>query len=525
MFILSGLDDRMVTEEAESFDQSAMLFLNSVMQVDIDLLSVKRRLTRSVAMQPDGVRVERIENNVTDDAESWVITSLEGSDEAVAFAFDEGIITPAPPNKSVIHAFMPTTEFAGGLYKMNGDFSTDPSRKTVDLDSTSIGAFKRCVQVVAQLMQIAVSENRLPGIFSPFILATPIEGRFRKLFREYFLQEIEHSHWEIAGMHCKPMDIKLRPEWIGYSDYELLCYGKPHIPQKILPTHPHLPDFMRWLGVRSLSLDDALTLAKAVAPSPIGCAQIICRAAKQYRYDLTEECASRIANLPLLPTESGRRSPSDYNGAKLTKEFSEYLMQQQESEDIRYLSRRLKLPDGLLSSSVNNVRTGSIETLPSQCLPECGYDHVPKQSSSLFKTPPAIKSWRSAEQNALTWFAALSDVIAATDVSQANVGYDIEVVKRNGERLYVEVKSVPRFGDAFRLTNNEHATAYQLGSSYLLALVVNGSNQFHIRFVSDPVRRLKLEKRCEQWSWYGDDYLDVLIEQPETGDDSNSRRD
>jgi hypothetical protein len=200
-------------------------------------------------------------------------------------------------------------------------------------------------------------------------------------------------------------------------------------------------------------------------------------------------------------------------------------MQQQESEDIRYLSRRLKLPDGLLSSSVNNVRTGSIETLPSQCLPECGYDHVPKQSSSLFKTPPAIKSWRSAEQNALTWFAALSDVIAATDVSQANVGYDIEVVKRNGERLYVEVKSVPRFGDAFRLTNNEHATAYQLGSSYLLALVVNGSNQFHIRFVSDPVRRLKLEKRCEQWSWYGDDYLDVLIEQPETGDDSNSRRD
>lgn len=87
-----------------------------------------------------------------------------------------------------------------------------------------------------------------------------------------------------------------------------------------------------------------------------------------------------------------------------------------------------------------------------------GAARMPNVLSSQFKALPAIKAWRSAEQNAIAWFTALTNVISAKDVSQGNVGYDLEIVMRNGARLHVEVKSVSRFGDSIRLTNNEHAT-------------------------------------------------------------------
>ena len=133
-----------------------------------------------------------------------------------------------------------------------------------------------------------------------------------------------------------------------------------------------------------------------------------------------------------------------------------------------------------------------------------------KQPDSIFKTRPAIKQWRSAEKNTLEWFNALTDVVSVKDVSQANVGYDLEVLRRDGQRMYIEVKSVTRFGDPVRITNNEHATAFQLGAAFLLAIVVNSEEEFKIRFVPDPVRTLTLDKRCEQWSWYCEDYIDHM---------------
>lgn len=522
MFILSGLDERMVAEEAETFNQSAMLFLNHVSRVEIDLPSVKRLLVRTAAQTPDGLSIECIENMAGDDSSRWIVANAGDGAEKIAFALQDETIVPASPDQSVIHAFMPTTEFAGALLKMNGDFSTDPTRKAVNLDEASRRSFEQCVEAICKLLQTAVSRNRLRGIFSPFVLTSPIEGRFRKLLRESLLRVLGRSNWKIAGRNTNPIDIRLRPDWLSYADYVCLCQATPHIPQKTLSLHPQLPEFLRWLGARPFSLEEVLALMVHTELSPLGCAQVLCRAAKQYRFDLTEERLTRLANSPLLATVAGRLPPSDYKGERLLSEFEGYLIQQQESEDIRYLSRRLKLPDGLLGAPVSTAQNSPMVQPNAQSHSASADGKAGNKSSSLFKTPPAIKAWRSAEQNALAWFAALNDVIAANDVSQANVGYDIEVIKRDGQRAYVEVKSVSRFGDAFRLTNNEHATAYQLGPSYLLALVVNGSDQFHIRFVRDPVRALKLEKRCEQWSWYSDNYLDSLTDLTEAQRDSNS---
>jgi hypothetical protein len=510
VFILSGLDERMVAEEAESFDESAMLFLNSVSQVEIDLPGVKRRLKRITSPQGDALSIEQIGNAT--ERQTWLVAGREGGCEKLAFALDGDMVVAATPKHSVIHSFMPTTEFAGALLKMNGDFSTDPSRKSIDLDDASVRAFRNCVELLAGVLQKAVANMTLPGIFSPFLLTAPVEGRFRNTLREALSEKLDTLGFGITGLTAKPVDIRLRPEWLSYSDYEILCGILPHVPQQILGQHPQFPDFLKWLGARPISIEEALSLVHHVPLSPIGCAQVFSRAARQYRYDLTKERIEALATAPLIPVRGGSVSPRNYKGEPLLPDFLSFLMQQEEIDDIRYLGKRLGLPDGLFGVSVPSVQ-------PNQGTPQTHLNSHPIKDSaafsavaSHFKTTPAIKAWRSAEQNALAWLSALSDVVSARDVSQANVGYDLEVVKSNGKRMYIEVKSVTRFGDPIRLTNNEHATAYQLGESYLLAFVVNGSDQFDIRFIRNPIRTLSLEKRCEQWSWYSDNYLDNLTE-------------
>ncbi len=494
----------MVADEAANFEESAMLFLHNVSQVEIDLVGVKRKLTRTAKLRDNGFSVEQIGSS--DGQHLWLVAGSNGHCKKVAFAFDGEAVVPALPQQSVIHAFMPTTEFAGALLKMNGDFSTDPSRKSVDMDEASVGAFEQCAIRLSHVLKQAVATGGLPGIFSPFLLATPVEGRFRKTLRESLLRVLEEIGFELSGVTARPLQIRLRPEWLAYADYELLCKGVPHVPQELLTNHPQLPDFLKWLGANYLSLEESLALINNTQPSPTGSAQILCRAARQYRYDLTEPRLELLANSPLLPIADGRVTPRHYSSEPLLPEFREFLEQQPEGDDIRYLSRRLKLPDslfGIVPPRPPTVQDASqLQNQPGGEVP------LGKVPPSPFKALPAIKAWRSAEQNAIAWFTALTNVIAAKDVSQANVGYDLEIVMRNGRRLHVEVKSVSRFGDSIRLTNNEHATAYQMGTSYLLAIVVNAGDQFDIRFICDPVRTLTLEKRCEQWSWHTGDYVE-----------------
>lgn len=519
VFVFSGLDERMIAEEAEAFDESAMLFLNHVSRVEIDLPTVRRQLVREANPLADGFRTEQIENLMSGVSSRWMVASSNGQAEKIAFALDGDGIVPASPDQSVIHAFMPTTEFSGALFKINGDFSTDPSRKSIDLDSLSSMAFKRCTVLLTDILRRAIEKKQLPGVFSPFVLALPTEGRFRKLLRETLSACFDEVGFILDGMSVKPSEIRLRPDWLPYSDYESLCREIAHVPQETLAYQPGFGDFLKWLGARSLGLEDVLGLLQSQRISPVGYAQVVGHMARQYRFDLTEDRLRDLTDVPLLPTKSAVLSPRCYANEPLQREFKDCVLQQPELDEIRYLAHRLKLPDDLFGK----VAPPHTHT-PTQSRPNGNSSYQRSEEMQLLKSPfksqPAIKLWRSAEQNAIAWLTALSDVDNVKDVSQANVGYDLEVMRRDGTRLHVEVKSVTRLGDPFRLTNNEHATAYQLGEAYFLAIVVNRVDDFSIHFVCDPIRTLKLEKRCEQWSWYSDNYLDSLFDSMETQNDS-----
>jgi hypothetical protein len=505
VFVLSGLNNRMVMDEAASFDESALLFLNHIHEIEIDLPDIQRSLKRTTTPIDNGCTVERIGQDA--DKHPWLVASAPSGCEKVAFAMDGERIIPASRDISLIHAFMPTTEFTGGLFKINGDFTTDPSRKSIDLDEVSAATFDRCVTLLADMLRRAIEHNVYPGIFSPFASTTPMEGRFRKQLRDSLSSKLELEGFRLNGNATKPLSIRLPPDWLSFADYESLCRDIPHIHHKTLAAHPEFHEFLRWLGVRPLSLEEATQLMNATHIGAVGCAQVIRRAARQYRFDLTQERLATLASIKIIPVKGGNITAKAYSGEQLAPEFLELLTQSEELDDLRYLAKRLELPNDFLG--VPSPKP-SRSPIPEVSMPPMNSSTQisSKQPDSIFKTRPAIKQWRSAEKNTLEWFSALTDVVSVKDVSQANVGYDLEVLRRNGQRMYIEVKSVTRFGDPVRLTNNEHATAFQLGTAFLLAIVVNSEDDFYIRFVSDPIRKLQLDKRCEQWSWHCENYAD-----------------
>jgi hypothetical protein len=130
---------------------------------------------------------------------------------------------------------------------------------------------------------------------------------------------------------------------------------------------------------------------------------------------------------------------------------------------------------------------------------------------STFKTEPVIKKWRSTENNAAEYLKVLASVVSVEDVTQANLGYDFDVLLKNGRKIFVEVKSISSFSEGFKITNNEYSSAHSYGEAYFLALVVNGE-PFQLKLVANPIKFLKFDKKCERWSWYCDEYQDFLVD-------------
>ena len=68
-------------------------------------------------------------------------------------------------------------------------------------------------------------------------------------------------------------------------------------------------------------------------------------------------------------------------------------------------------------------------------------------SKQFCRKQEVIPKWRSVEKNVAAVLQGLKGVSTVRDVSEQNLGYDLEVVLDSGEKQYIEVKSVSSLGD------------------------------------------------------------------------------
>lgn len=488
IFFFGSLDARLLYEEVEAFDTGCLLFLNHLEQITLSVGGGERVFVRSSHSANNRHFVV-----VTDTTAStmWEVLPEDGDPTPrVALRMDEDRIVPAPLEQATVHSFTPTTEYTGAPVKFNGDFTTDPSRKTVDLDSTSTCEFTKSCSALCGAVRAAV-EGRIerPGLFGALTTQSSGQGRFRPLFWKTMSSMLARIEMELPDFRGPAISIRLRPEWLNHADYEALCAGRwPHIARDLLVAYPELPAFLTAVGARTLTLEEALGSADGASPSIRGCAELFARCVVQFRYDCEGDRLRWLYQLPLFPTGEGLLTAECVSDTSdLSPDFLRQVSEAVETSDLAFVLKRLGI------------------AMPFTPVAVVAGQSVPGVSQRRLQSSPAIAKWRSAERNALEYIKAMDAVLGVSDVSQANLGHDLEVMMKNGKRKMVEVKSVSSFAEPFRLTSNEYATASSARADYILAIVVNG-DQFDIRFVRDPVATLSFERRCERWSWQCSDY-------------------
>ena len=489
VFFFGSLDARLLHEDVGAIDGGCLLFLNHLERVTLHVAGGDRAFVRSSRFAHNRHSIVLADTSAST---AWEILSGDGDRIArVALKMEDERIVPASVEQATVHSFTPTTEYAGAPVKFNGDFTTDPSRKTVDLDSTSSGEFLKSCSVLCEAVRAAV-EGQIdrPGIFGALTTQPSREGRFRPLFWKTMSSILAQTEMALPGGFRGPVtSMRLRPEWLNHADYEVVCAGRwPHIDRGLLVTYPELGVFLDSVGARGLTLEDALGCVADANPSIRGRAELFARCVAQFRYDCDGDRLRWLRQIPLFPTAKGFLAAECLSDVlDFNTDFLRHVSEIVEASDLAFVLKRL-----------------GIHTTPA---PAPVVVSQPSGGGALrpFQNAPAIARWRSAERNALEYIKAMDTVLGVSDVSQANLGHDLEVTMKSGKRILVEVKSVASFAEPFRLTSNEYASASSAGADYVLAIVVN-ADQFDIKFVCNPVATLSFERRCERWSWQCSDF-------------------
>jgi hypothetical protein len=503
LFVFLDINKRLTEEELSSFDRSSLLFLNNLRKVNL----VFGKTARTILIEPhlDGQNpvIKIREDNKGDEWE--ILRSKNDPKDIVAFKRLDNQIIAAEYEESVIHSFTPTVEFSGAYLKINGDYSTDPSRKNIDMDEFSEKSLRNAVSLLVNaVVEILEKRTIKKGFFMPFLSATGREGsKFRRLIFKAIAAELNKKTLNINGKDIAFSSIRLRPDWINYEDYEKLCHSElTYLSKELVMIYPELPLFLEQMGIKKLYLEETLKRVNETPPSPSGAGQIGVKVINQYRYDLSKERVEQIKDLKIFPVKNKLVSAREIKSVdEVNKDFTQYVVNNVDKHDLKPFFSKLNIP---IESVLNN---GPSETKEN----ENNADAVQHQgtgeakSKSFFKASPNIQKWRSAEKNAQEYFQAIDGVVNVSDVSNANMGYDLEVLLSNGKRLYIEIKSVSSFSEPIKITNNEYSSAHSYGGSYCLAIVIN-DEPFQVRLIPDPIKNLSFEKQIERWSWFCDSY-------------------
>jgi len=247
--------------------------------------------------------------------------------------------------------------------------------------------------------------------------------------------------------------------------------------------------FVRYLGARELTVDEALQFCMESAPS----------------MPLAAALAAQVAALSVLnrmPAGTAEARLWYVNGIPLTAAELR-IGSPSLDEKFRDLAAELGASEPNLRSVIEHLSGADVAeaVIPAQAswtrIPSSVHDgsHVPQ-----VRPPLALRRWRSAEQQVAVLLEYKG--FKVDDVSRQNMGYDLEAQPPDGDAVrYVEVKSLGGAGVPFTLTSNEEAMARAKGPSYWIALVCEVGDRLEVSFIRDPASVLNLSRQCRQWVW------------------------
>lgn len=498
IFVFTGIAADEIESEFESFKYNSLLFLKNIVKTEITLNNTT--ITEVIKTQINDSQFKSTLKSNNEET-NWLISNENQS--AIAFSILNNEIVKIPKEESLVHAFLPTEDINGFGILINGNFSTDPSRRHLIFDSETKESIKQVSLQIVKLVKECVNyeDKHSIGIINALVpYSDPRMLQFAKnSFLKSLLDEMKLADIEFFRQ------IKLPPSWLNHNDYLKLI---PHTKNSLNNQHFSIDGFislLKFLGANETNFDEIKNTINSTDISVLGCVQITQHLFKSIlTFSNTKE--SEILNMKILFSGGTRKSIGELTeDSRLDESFVSLLLENGLTEfDISQVLKKYSLTIPLkLEQDTNEQSNSFIDKKENKFSVEDWFSNSGKQEN-YNTSQPTLKKWRSAEEQTLEILNI--NGFKLEDVSKQNIGFDLSGTDPNGNEIQIEVKSITLPGQKFRLTNNEIAVAQIKQKSFFVAIVRQTDEFLEIALVSDPVNNLSLNRQCVQWIWECESY-------------------
>ena len=482
IFIFKSSNKEVLREEIESLSSDLMLFLKNLKEIETSGMGEDKllRVTR---------RSKDWGQEITIDKKTWGLI-----DDCIAFKMEDEVFVGCDSEDAVYYTFLPTYDKTPFPFKLNGDFSTDPSRKHIRQDETTLTTLNALAVSIANVVEKAFANpspiyKNLLSMINDSVSFSSINMSLKKLLKE----ELESRKLLLFndGTKGKLSEYQCFPVGFEESIVGILRKESDVIKAKSLAPEVYecLDGVEEFIGSNSESYYSAQDIANLLEDKA-----------------LVKKLPEYIYSYLLGKTVQA------YNRSKLLSkndvDVSGILMKGEDDEIV-------PLSEFTQELGLEYKETESFRSFSNQADNE--EENVVEETSPVFASKPVFKAskpiipkWRSAENACVEIERFLGN--EAKDVSTQNLGYDVESTMPDGRKRYIEVKSVSRSDSSFSLTNNEYTAAHQYGNDYYVCLLKHGDEKSKAIYIQNPLEKLKLEKRIRQWEWYCEEYQGDEIE-------------
>jgi len=501
VFVFTGVTANEIESEYESFDYKSLLFLNNVVTTEISISNNSLTHIDKTIISESETKL-KIKNN--GNQTEWLVSNYKKT--AIAFQIEEDFPTRINQADAFVYSFLPTEDVTGLGVIVNGDFSTDPSRKHLIYDDETNATIKNIATQIINLIEKNLSgtkaENtRIIKALVPY--ADPRMISFKKTsFEKLLLEQVKNVN---SGFFEKLM---LPPNWLNPKDYNMIAKsnGNLVIGSSFLNIDG-LISFLKFLGAKEASFETLKTKINDSEISILGCVQISKYIFTSILSINNDNFILSVSDLKIVLHDKKRFSFKEILSENLLIDDSyiSSLIENGLTEfDIKQAFKKL-LPNysGNLILDKNNSNTKLDSNAQNVTIPTDNWYNNSKEISTE-KTKYGIKRWRTAEE--ITLEILNLNGFNLQDVSKQNIGYDLDGFDPNGEEIHIEVKSITLPGQKFKLTNNEIGVAQEKQKKFYVAIVRQTDTFFEIAMISDPINNLILNRQCVQWIWECSEY-------------------
>lgn len=488
-------DKSTLKQEIDMFDKTCMLFLRHIQQIIIDydiykISAIKRKMIDN--------NFSLISINTENGNNQWLIYN-DGINKVnnIAFSFENGKVLDSSNNESLIHSFMPTNERFLISCKVNGDFSTDPSRTKIIIDDETINTINGLSNLFANLIIDIYKKNNdkyniLPTISK--LRKDYLSAYMQKNINNCFYEEIKKMFLNKFYQLTNNKNVFIQPLWLSDNDLNLIATHDIFIIKRnIIENLDGLLILLEQFGIKQLDINYLLQESIKQEFSLPTRINIIKNIIIKYEYNMPSDIKNMLLKANLFESKNNIIKLSDI---KNINDIDENMISQLDEiiGDMKKIDHFLQKFNICFKESIKTINQTSNLEIKS------------------YSKKNVIKKWRSIEENARLLLEESNDVIKVIDVSKRNIGFDLEVTYKDGNKKFFEIKSVNSFGDLISITNNEYLTAIKNPSEYNLMIVRQTDTKIEALIINDPIGTLEIEKRIKSFEWVCDSYSGIKIE-------------